>query len=43
MVYQIFMNKMKYSNKKLNGNEKDDDDCHNSGNLRFKFNGLNLN
>ena len=28
---------MKYSNKKLNGNEKDDNDCHNSGNLRFNL------
>ena len=28
---------MIYSNKKLHDNEKDDDDCHNLGNFKFKI------
>ena len=36
------MNRMSHNNKKkLNGNEKDDDDCHNLGNLKFNLNGSN--
>ena len=34
------MNKMNHNNKKLNGNEKDDDDCDNLGNLKFKVNAM---
>ena len=35
------MNKMNHNNKKLNGDEKDDDDCDNLGNLKFNLNGSN--
>ena len=35
------MNRMNHNNKKLNGNEKDDGDYHNLGNLKFNLNGSN--